>query len=235
MYGGSAERHPMGNALQLAKLAIGKKESPGIRPITVGNVWRRLLEKLHYGSSIKKANDDGVFLPTQVGAGGVRDAIDATQHALNDFCFQVESDSATDWIGLKIDGSNAYNNINRFEMLKRAQLLNPGSLTFDLNCYQADSALYVCDTEGVVILLSAEGFQQGGPKSGYNFCLGLQPLIDSIKAKFPDIPFNIWYQDDGTLVGPRAAMIEVIQHILEFGPSCGFFMNLRIREIKRIR
>ena len=87
--------------------------------------------------------------------------------------------------------------------------------------YDCESLLFV----GGFHLLSSLGVQQGDPLGPLLFSITLQPLILALSEKFPDLLLNIWYLDDGTLVGPPHTVHAAFEFICEHGPHYGLHLN----------
>ena len=67
--------------------------------------------------------------------------------------------------------------------------------------------------------------QQGNPQGPLGFALTLHPLIERIKSEMPDLALNVWYLDNGTLVGPLGDLAATLQIIEDTGPSLGLHLN----------
>ena len=77
---------------------------------------------------------------------------------------------------------------------------------------------------------SEQGVQQGDLLGPLLFSLVLHKRVRSIASdsECSELLFNIWYLDDGTLAGPKAAVNRAILLIQQVGPPLG----LRINTIK---
>ena len=135
----------------LACRLIPLSKNPGVRPIGVCEVIRRIL-----GKAIMSVVADDVRSaagPLQLCCG--QDAgCEAAVHAMRTV-FEAEDTDAI----LLVDAPNAFNNLNRLVALHNIQYLCPTIATVLINCYRMSSSLFV----GGRVLLSREGTTDGDP------------------------------------------------------------------------
>ena len=79
-------------------------------------------------------------------------------------------------------------------------------------------------------ILSLSGVQQGDPLGPLLFSLVLTSLFDRIPPT-PNVLLSLWYLDDGTIIGSRPAVLELLHHIETLGPSFGLFLNKKKCEL----
>jgi hypothetical protein len=197
-------------------LAIDK--SPGIRPIGIGETWRRAIAKclLHVaGTSAKEAC--GI---DQLCAGlesGIEGAIHAMKHQWD--IHKAEED----WGFLLIDAKNAFNEMNRTVMLWTVRHEWPAGARFTFNCYKHWGTLMIRNNDGTATFLSSkEGVTQGDPLSMFVYGIGLLPLIRILKVSFPEMD-QTWYADDagtGDSFDPIKAHFRMLE---EIGPIYGYY------------
>jgi len=132
-----------------------------------------------------------------------------------------------DRIMLKVDFSNAFNMVDRTEMLKRVQDVFPGLYKWTEYCYSQPAHLWLGD----MLLASMAGVQQGDPLGPLLFSLVLHPLVEKIAREFPDLDLNVWYLDDGTIIGHKDDVHKVFLLIQEEGPRLGLHLNVQKNEI----
>ena len=181
-----------------ARLFPLRKKDDGIRPVAVGEALRRLVEKtLSANSATKAVMED--LLPLQTGFMGKN----VCEHVV--FGLQAlvrENPHHGKWGLLQVDISNAFNAIHRSNMLqgiaKRAPHLLP---------WAASSLVPACLFVGHHILESTEGAQQGAPLSPLFFALAIQEVI----AELPPLSANVWYLDDGSLMGSIPQLEAALQ------------------------
>ena len=83
-------------------------------------------------------------------------------------------------------------------------------------CYGAASN----PTFGEAVLQSMRGVKQGDPLGPPLFALLLQPILKELQ-EVEGLFLNIWYLDDRTLCGTRAALQEAWDLLSTRGPACG--------------
>ena len=185
-------------------------KNPGVRPIGVCEVLRRIV-----GKAIMRTVGPDVLRaagPLQLCAG--QDAgCEAVIHAMQ----TVFHDAKTDAVIL-VDASNAFNNMNRRVALLNILVLCPIIATVLINCYRGCAALYV----GGETLLSQEGTTQGDPLAMAMFALASVPLINKIAT--PDAT-QAWYADDASSGGGLLALRTWWDHLVTYGPMYGYFPN----------
>jgi hypothetical protein len=205
-------------AMASAPLYALAKKGGGIRPIAVGETLRRLVSKCCCQRS--KASAAEFLSPLQVGVGipgGCEAVIHSVSTALERYG-HVE-----DMVMLKIDFTNAFNRIGRASFLK----LLHGSEEFGglyqwvQACYGASSSLLFGDHE----IASLAGVQQGDPLGPLLFSLVLQQLVLKVKAAVPDLVLDVWFLDDGTLIGKTDDVLRA-EHIIRVeGQALGMDIN----------
>ena len=119
----------------LACQLIPLNKSPGIRPIGIGEVLRRIMGKAVMMVLKKDVIHSAGAL--QVCAGqqaGVESAI----HSMVDL-FESDTTSAI----IQIDATNAFNSLNRKVFLHNIKIICPELANFVYNCYTSSSRLFV--------------------------------------------------------------------------------------------
>lgn len=66
---------------------------------------------------------------------------------------------------------------------------------------------------GITTLNSSTGVQQGDPAGPVLFALALSTVLNRLRTEFPNDVFDIWYADDGYIVGKRE-LVECAFNIL---------------------
>ena len=194
----------------LACRLIPLNKQPGIRPIGVCEVVRRIL-----GKAIMGVVADDVRLaagPLQLCCG--QDAgCEAAVHAMRT-AFEADSTDAI----LLIDASNAFNNLNRKVALYNVRYTCPAIAKILINCYRMSSYLFV----GGKTLLSEEGTTQGDPLAMAMFGLATVPLIERLKRSNT---VQCWFADDAA----AGAQLQQLRHwwdvLISIGPQYGYYPN----------
>lgn len=193
-----------------ASLCALNKKTGGVRPIAIGNTWRRLTAKLACGSIRDPIGD--YLRPKQLGF-ATRGGCEAAIHATRTFLSRNKGKAK---VLLKIDFRNAFNSMYRDNMLHSIKDKVPLLYPFLRQCYSVNTHLFF----GYDIILSQMGVQQGDPCGPLSFCLVIQPLIESLMSEL-----NIWYLDDGTLAGDSETVITDFIRIIDFCKLIGLEIN----------
>ncbi len=69
------------------------------------------------------------------------------------------------------------------------------------------------------------GVQQGDPLGPLGFALTLHSLIEKLHSEVPTLRLNVWYLDNGTLMGSLDALASALAFVEREGPSLGLFLN----------
>ena len=132
-------------------IALTKKDG-GVRPIAVGEVFRRVAAKC--ALYVIEKDVAAITYPSQLGS-GVRGGIDDAIHAAR---AEVEQHLAKK-VMLKLDFKNAFNSMRRDHLHECILKYVPMASRFLKACYEDTS----CLSFGATRMLSEEGLQQGDP------------------------------------------------------------------------
>ena len=193
------------------RIPLDKK--PGVRPIGIGDMPRRIIAKavLHVlGADIQLAAG---ALQTCAGhdAGS-----EAAIHAMKSI-FDDDNTHAA----LLVDATNAFNLINRQVALHNISVLCPSFSTILNNTYGASIRLFIT---GEGELSSTEGTTQGDPLAMAMYAVAVTPLIKHLRQSQPDVS-QVWFADDATAAGQLAPLLEWWRVLLSKGPLYGYFPN----------
>ena len=190
-------------------IALNKKDG-GLRPIAIGNVFRRLVAKLAC-SSVR--SDLGVHLrPYQLGFGSSR-GCESVIHSVRSF---LHLNSGSDKVLLKLDFRNAFNCIERDTLLAAVKEQLPSLYPFLWQAYKNPSNLY----HGSNIISSQRGVQQGDPTGPMLFSLATFPIIQKCSSSL-----NMFYLDDGTLCDEPHQVLADLQKLIVDCRSVGLELN----------
>ena len=160
---------PDGVSALVACCLIALNKCPGVRPIGVGEVVRRIIGKAMLTTlkmEILEAAD-----PLQLCAGqdaGSEAAVHAMRHVFKEYGTEAV---------LLVDASNALNSLNRQAALHNLQYLCTCLATILLNTYHNDVCLFIDGRQ----LLSTEGTTQGDPLAMVMYAISVLPLINVLR------------------------------------------------------
>ena len=197
-------------ALMSSRL-IALNKNPGVRPIGVGEVLRRLLGKAMVLTT-------GVDVEELCGAdqlcSGLKGGIEGAIHSVNRL-FNMSSSSGG--CVLMVDAKNAFNSVNRVTGLWSARHLWPRCSRYLFNTYRGYSSLWVNGHPDS--LLSREGVTQGDPLSMCFYAVALMPLV--MKLKSLDWT-QTWYADDSACTGSLPDVKRWFELLMKEGPKYGY-------------
>ncbi len=127
---------------------------------------------------------------------------------------------------LKLDFSNAFNECNRNCIFDRVAKDLPEIYAWTQYCYHPAAELRF----GSNRLLSTTGVQQGDPLGPLLFSLALADLVENINLP-PNIPLQLWYLDDGTIIASREDAAHILEEIQLQGPDRGLHLNISKCEV----
>eukprot|EP00666_Eupelagonemidae_sp_cell4sb_P017976 gene17976-biopygen815 len=209
---GPAARHLAG-----ARLIALLKPNGRLRPIAIGEVLRRLVAKCLCSTVQGEAR--ALLWPLQTGV-AVPKGAECSIHTLRQWCARHRG--SPDRVLLKLDFSNAFNQVNRAAVLRAVRDRLPQLLPWVHWCYSAPSNLRL---GAFAPLASAEGVQQGDPLGPLLFALVVQPLAERL-AGVGDLDLAQFYLDDGVLCGPALAVARALRLVQDEGPALGLHLNL---------
>ena len=166
-----------------ANLTALHKKDGGIRPIAVGNVFRRLASKTACRPVIQSMKNH--FFPVQLGV-GVPEGCEAAGHAVRSLFLKRDispcANPKNGMILVKLDMKNAFNTIRRDHFLKVCFLRAPTLYQLAHHAYAAPRDLLF----GSDIIQSQTGIQQGDPLRPLLFALGIDEVARNVST-----PLNI--------------------------------------------
>ena len=160
-----------------ATLVAAYKKGGGLRPITVGEVLRRLTSKCL--SWAVRAAASSYLVPLQLGVGvkaGCEAIVHAVRSVIQDPDIPPESRSC-----LLLDFQNAFNNIGRQHIFGEVRSRLPGLAAWMECCYGTQPILHFGD----YTILSQCGVQQGDPWAHWLLPWPCTPLWRRSRARYP--------------------------------------------------
>ena len=197
----------------LAARLVPLDKQPGVRPIGVGEVLRRISGKLAMTIVKKDVITSGSRVQM---CSGQKGGSEAAIHAMRSV-FESEAAEAV----ILVDAANAFNNINRKALLHNVQVLCPIFARYVLNCYRTPARLFVI---GGVELKSNEGTTQGDPIGMAVYAIGLTPLLTELLSTIAEIEDQMAaFADDITSVGKLVSLRSWWNQITTIGPHFGYY------------
>ena len=171
-----------------ANLTALRKKDGGIRPIAVGNVFRRLASKIAAKRIIPELRRQ--LSPVQHGD-GVSGWCEVAAHAVRAF---VQSPVVPgNNVLVKLDMKNAFNTERLDNFLEVCSSRGPSILRLAPTAYATSRNLVI----GNETILSKTGVQQGDQIGPVLFAIAVDEIARSVRS-----PINIWYLADATIGGP---------------------------------
>lgn len=204
-----------GEALEAFTAArlIPLDKCPGVRPIAVGEVHRRII-----GKTIMDAIESdvrSVTAPLQLCV-GIPFACETAVHAMAT-CYDATECEAV----LFVDASNAFNSLNRSAALHNIDKLCPALGRVFRNTYRRPIRLFVT---GGAEIESVEGTCQGDPLAMAVYATATMPLISRLADRNPDVTQS-WFADDDATAGKVLQLRQYWDDIESEGPKFGYFPN----------
>ena len=204
-----------------ARLCALEKGEDDVRPIAAGETLRRLVSKAACLAVKEKAGT--LFRGRQYGV-----AASAGSERVIHLCRKtmLNNMGSDKLVFCKVDLRNAFNNVSRpvFALLTRLHF--PELSPWVEWCYSSPS----CLTYGNNFIPSAEGVQQGDPLGPLLFSLVLSEVTEEIASR-SNLDSQLWYLDDGVLMGEAVEVRKAVDVFSEVGPRCGLFLNPAKSEI----
>lgn len=192
---------------------IALDKSPGVRPIGIGEVLRRIVGKTisqHCSNEIKEAAG-----PLQTCAGHGAGA-EAAIHAMRKI-FESEGTDAV----LLIDASNAFNRLNRAVALHNIRIICPEISNYIINTYRQPSRLFIAGGQEI---LSQEGTTQGDPLAMPWYSLSTTTMISHLQVNQKTVN-QVWLADDASAAGSIEDLHRWYCSLDNAGKQHGYFVN----------
>ena len=201
---------PKGLEALLSNRGIAIDKCPGLRPVGVGEIVRRIIGKAVMVVTGEKVQQSVGALQLCAGQpAGVESAI----HAMKGFLDDDESDGI-----LLIDADNAFNRVNRGVALWNVQYICPAMKHVLINFYRSPTRIFM-KGDGFFELLSQEGTTQGCPLAMAMYALALVPLSKHLQP----LCKQVWYADDATGCDKFEKLRRWFDELLVVGPVYGYY------------
>ena len=187
-------------------------KKPGVRPIAVGEVSRRLISRAIM--TVVRSDVRRVTTPLQTCV-GVPSACEAAVHTISGLFARPMVEGV-----LMVDASNAFNSLNRQVALHNLPRLCPALARVFVNTYSSPIRLFV---SGGGEVLSAEGTCQGDPLAMAIYAVDISPLVKHLAQVCPTVTQS-WYDDDSAAdcLQPLRTYWDELKAV---GPGYGYHPN----------
>ena len=202
---------PVGISALVACRLIALDKDPGVRPIGIGEVVRRVMSKAILG--VLKSEILEVAGSRQMCA-GQDSPCESIVHSLRSLFDSGSVDGL-----LIVVASNAFNALNRSLALRNILALCPSLGRVLINTYRVDVSLFVGDET----IPSREGTTQGDPLAMAMFALATVPLIKNLE-EVTEVT-QLWYADDASAAGSLSNLKSWWVKLTELGKEFGYLPN----------
>lgn len=199
----------------LACRLIPLDKNPGLRPIGIGEVLRRIAGKVVVTYLRSEIVTSVGSLQVCAGQEAGCESIIHAMHAI----YEDETCEAV----LLVDASNAFNSINRNVFLHNITIICPAIAIYVKNCYSIHSRLFVI---GGKEIRSCEGTTQGDPVAMAVYAIAIIPMIlmiVDITSKIDDSTKTAAYADDVTAAGKVIQLKNWWKTLCMLGPKFGYY------------
>ena len=195
-----------------ASKLIPLDKNPGVRPIGIGEVLRRIIGKAVISTIKPEIMKSAGSLQL---CAGQEAGCEAATHAMNQIFLEDETDAI-----LLVDASNAFNSINRKVMLHNIKHLCPEMATYAYNSYCTSARLFV---QGGKEITSSEGTTQGDSFAMPMYAIGVTPLLNNIKNETNTKIKHAAFADDLAGAGCLVELKHWWDNIENYGPLLGYY------------
>ena len=206
---GSSYVDPVSLSPLVASRLIALDKNPGVHPIAIGEVCRRILGK----AILRVIKTD---IPEAAGClqlcAGQDSGCEVAVHCVRKI-FQSDDTEGM----LFADATNAFNLLNREVALRNILHLCPSLGRALINTYRMNIDLFI-DGDALV---SREGTLQGDPLAMAMFAIASLPLIRQLRGCVR----QTWYADDASAGGSLSGLKNWWDKLIDIGPAYGYFPN----------
>ena len=188
---------------------IPLNKNPGVRPIGIGEVVRRII-----GKAVMKAVQPD--LQKAVGplplCAGMEAGCETAFHTMSSIFTNDDTQGA-----LFVDATSAFNSLNRHATLLNTRSICPPLAPILINTYRDPVYLFV-DGE---FILSQEGTTQGDPLAMAKYAIGTLPLIRELQP----LASQVWYADDSAAGSTIDKLKDWWTKLCQEGAKYGYLVN----------
>ncbi len=196
---------------------IPLNKNPGVRPIGVGEVLRRII-----GKAVMQVLKEDIVLAggTLQTCAGIDSGIEAAVHSMAK-SFNQDGTEAI----LLVDASNAFNSMNRSKALLTVKDICPAFYQYLSNTYQSPTHQYISGSKEGHFVWSEEGATQGDNCAMAFYALGTSPVIKKLNTLCDAT--QVFYADDDSACGTLDELLRYWNELGIIGPEYGYFPNAK--------
>ena len=184
-----------------SNLTALRKKDGGIRPVEVGNVFRRLVAKVECYAVSRAVSHE--LLPIQLGV-TVKGGAEAAVHAVRTFITN-NIDSNDHKIIVKLDMMNAFNSVRRDHVLQTCLDHTPKIAKLFFLAYSKPSSVIASGHS----MTSSIGVQQGDPIGSHLFALAVDQITSGVESEL-----HVWYLDDAKFGSSSESVLSDVQRCI---------------------
>ena len=188
-------------------------KNPGVRPIGVGEILRRIVGKCI--GWVLKDDIQECAGPLQV-ATGLQSGAEAAIHSMREIFSQDDTEAI-----ILVDASNAFNSVNRNAALHNMRILCPQFSFILMNTYRIPVRMIIHGTKDI---MSVEGTTQGDNLAMSFYAIAITPIIERLRQTIPSVK-NVALADDITGAGNLIELKFWWEKVISEGKKYGYFVN----------
>ena len=206
-----------------ARLIALEKPNKDLRPIAIGESFRRIASKV----MCQACQSDIQDYFSNIQHGNQKRGCETIVHKI-----KSEIESLKNWCLLKVDIINAFNSVKRKSFLDQMAKVFPKEYNWSKWLYEEKTPLQLAK----FIIWSETGVQQGDPLGPLLFCAAIHPILEQIHREC-GLDINAWYMDDGNLLGDPDKLLKAWEILstelpkigLELGSKCEWITSSDIK------
>ncbi|XP_057308551.1 uncharacterized protein LOC130646905 [Hydractinia symbiolongicarpus] len=185
-------------------------KKPGVRPIGVGEVLRRICGKVMMAVLQKDVLKSSAEIQM---CSGQKSSSEAAIHAMREVFDSEETEAV-----LLVDAANAFNSINREALLHNVKIVCPTIACYVINFYRFHARLFII---GGKEIRSEEGTTQGDPLGMAIYAIGLTPLLNLMADGIFETTVAA-FADDVSAGGKCRNLKVWWDRLMQIGPLFGY-------------
>ena len=200
-------------------VGIPKPDNAGVRPITIASLFMKIFGTMSMARDEVKPSQHQYAI-------GHKDGCLKVIHQIRDELNKLhQNDPTAEYVAIKIDISNAFNELARNTVRKELKEHCETMKQFFRVAYGGSSPLIVYGPDGFATIEMEEGIRQGDATSTYLFCIGVDRALRELLEK----GYRCWmFCDDLTLIVRKCEVDDTLAAVKDAFRKVG----LRVNEAK---